>query len=135
MRFLDFLIYYTTALYVNKPRGNLFWDSPIKRGTFNVTLTLMLWLFGIIMLLYFLIFHINIVFIPYIKIILPLFGCLIYQILAYFYIKKKRYEFVSSSSYKVFKFGQKAGAAICFSLFIGGILAILSVEVLMELFT
>lgn len=131
MRLLDFLIYYTTALYVNKPRGNLYWNSPIKRGTFNVTITVTLWLFAIIELMAFYIFKINIILFLYIKIILPLAGLLIYQIMAHIYIKKDRYKLITSSSYDSFNWGENAGAAVSFLIFVGGILAVLAVEVLM----
>ena len=132
MRLIDFLIYYTTKLYENKSRGTLFWDSPIKRGSFNVTLTLTLWFFAIVTLLVFFIFRVNLFLLPYIKLIIPLIGLLIYQLVAYIYITKDRYEIIKSSTYNSFNWREKNGAAISFLLFVGGIIISLVAEVIMD---
>ena len=60
MRVVDFFVFYVTTLYKNKPRGNLFWDSPVRRTMFVVGLTFTLLLFSILEIIVFLIARINI---------------------------------------------------------------------------
>ena len=122
MRLIDFFMYYVTTLYKNKPRGNLYWDSPVRRTCFVVGLTFCLFLFLTIETAIFLIARINLFDIHYSEIIIIVVGVLIIQLLAYIYIKRNRYHFITSSKYKAFTLSNIAGVTItvgaCFLSFI-----------------
>jgi hypothetical protein len=113
MRVIDFFVFYVTTLYKNKPRGNLFWDSPVRRTMFVVGLTFTLLLFSILEIVVFLIAGINIMENRLSEIVAIIGGVLLIQLLGYVYIVKKRYEFIISSQYRAFTLNANLGVAIC----------------------
>ena len=113
MRVVDFFVFYVTTLFKNKPRGNLFWDSPVRRTMFVVGLTFTLLLFSILEIIVFLIARINIMGNRLSEIAGIIGGVLLIQLLGYVYIVKKRYEFIISSQYRAFTLNANLGAAIC----------------------
>ncbi|SDQ01654.1 hypothetical protein SAMN05428975_5915 [Mucilaginibacter sp. OK268] len=121
MRVVDFFVYYISTLYTNKKRGNLLWESPIRRTAFVVGVLFTMLLFSISQILCSLIGNINLIDILYSKIALIILGLVLIQILVYIYIKKGRFEYITSERFKGFKMSDRAGGIIC------GLIVVLSV--------
>ena len=113
MRLIDFFVFYITTLYKNKPRGNLFWDSPVRRTVFVVGLTFTLLLFSFFEIIVFLIARINVIENRLSEIAVIIVGVLFIQLLSYIYIVIKRYEFIVSPHYKPFTLNTNLGVTLC----------------------
>ncbi len=113
MRLIDFFVFYISTLYTNKRRGNLFWDSPIRRTVSIVGLTILMWLLSISQIVVFLIANKNLTDFSLFIGGLVLGGLLVIQFLRYIYVVRKRYEFITSSKYKSFTLSTTLGVTIC----------------------
>ena len=125
MRVIDFFVFYITTLYKNKPRGNLYWDSPVRRTVFIVGLTFTMLLASILDVVVFLITGINVIDNRLIIIPIIISGVLLIQLLRYVYIVKKRYEFITSSQYKAFSLSTNIGVTICMVIFFISIMSLI----------
>jgi hypothetical protein len=130
MRIIDFFVYYISTLYTNKKRGSLLWESPVRRTAFVVGVLFTMVFFSISQILCSLIGSINLMDVPYSKIALIVFGLVLIQILVYIYIKKVRFEYITSERFKAFKMSDRAGGAMCvvmvvLSVILAGLISII----------
>jgi len=114
MRLLDFFVFSMTSYYKDKRRGNLFWNSPIRRAGFIIGLIITLWLSGIMELALYFIGHIDILDTPQLMgFSIVLFGMLSSQMIKKIYVTNERYALITSSSYRPFELNNNRGVTIC----------------------
>jgi hypothetical protein len=130
MRLFDFLVYYPVASFKKRRIEEFTWGGPLYRATLLASITTSFFLFAILEIICWLIFHINILDVPY-TIFLLLLGCfLIDRLFNYIYKTRKRYEYITSSSYRPFSVGVTLGTVICFFLFMSSIFVAVGVALL-----
>jgi hypothetical protein len=134
MRLVDFIIFYTMCWYDKKHMDGLLWNSPLRRCVFVAGLIITFCLFFIIEIIFFLTFKLNVIEFTLTEILLIL-GCLLMtQVFSYIYIRKKRYEFITSPKYGTFTLSTTLGVTICGLIFIFSFLGSLGVAIIIDKF-
>lgn len=132
MRLIDFFVYYISTLYKNKSRGNLFWDSPVRRTVFIVGLTIGLWLLIASQLLLFFISNKNLMDYQFWLVGFIISVVLITQLLRYTYIVKKRYQFITSLEYNSFTLTSTHGIIICVVVPFLGLVSTIAIGIIIK---
>jgi hypothetical protein len=109
MRILDFLCYYLNSIYI-KRKQNLFFNSPLSRTIYSITMVTLFWLFSLYQIIIFC-FDNNLYAYP--ALIPTLIAFILFsQLYKYIYQTRNRYKFITSPSYPSFKISNSAGVSI-----------------------
>ncbi len=118
MRLIDFIVFYTMALYKKKKMDGLLWSNSLRRSVFIAGLFTTLCLYSLTEIIAFLVTRINFIDKSISQIAFIVAVLLIIQLFRYIYVRKERYEFIISSEYKAFTFSTRTGMTLVFLLVI-----------------
>jgi hypothetical protein len=114
MRLIDFIVYYNMANFKRKKRTESELESQLRAGVFFASLPVSLFFYTLMLIIFFLVFHVNIIEGSYLRVLPAIWMMVNYLLLSNIYIKKNRYAYISSPEYKPFTFSITWGVSICF---------------------
>jgi len=118
MRFTDFLVFYPMANFRRKKIDKSMWRKQLGQAVFLASLNISLMLIIAVEIIGFLVFRVNVYEIYSIDIPIVIVGILNSVLFDYVYVKKKRYEYITSNQYKPFILSVTLGVTITFLIFV-----------------
>jgi hypothetical protein len=125
MRILDFMVFYPMAYYRRRNADESWRGRQLGQSVFLASLNVSLILGIAVEFICFLVFRINIFDRSSLKILCVVAAILNSLLFDYIYVKKKRYEYITSPRYKTHNLSITFGMTICFLLFILSVIGLI----------
>jgi len=118
MKYIDFMVFYPMAYYRRRNTDKSWRENQLGQAVFLASLNVSLILGIAVEFICFLVFRINIFDRSFLQ-LLGVIGAILNSILFnYIYVKKKRYDYITSPQYRPFNLSITIGMTICFLLFV-----------------
>jgi len=127
MRYIDFMVFYPMANFKRKKLDAIMWGKQLGMAVFLASLNTSLNIVILVEVICFLIFHINIFDTNHFDLILAAGAIMNSFLFDYIYVKKKRYEYITSKLYNPFNLSVTLGVIICFLIYIASLIGVIGV--------
>ena len=121
------MVFYPMANFKRKKLDAIMWGKQLGMAVFLASLNTSLNIVILVEVICFLIFHINIFDTNHFDLILAAGAIMNSFLFDYIYVKKKRYEYITSKLYNPFNLSVTLGVIICFLIYIASLIGVIGV--------